>query len=64
MTTKQGSLALLDDEVAQRLLQSPRPAHLAYVWTDGTPRVIPIGFRWNGKELVFGTPTSGPSARS
>lgn len=60
MPTQQGSLSLLDDPVAQRLLQSPTPARLAYNWTDGTPRVIPIGFHWNGKELVFGTPPDAP----
>lgn len=64
MTTRQGSLALLEDEVAQRLLQSPLPARLAYTWTDGTPRVVPIGFLWNGEELVFGTPTDAPKMRA
>ena len=60
MPTQQGSLSLLDDPVAQRLLQSPTPARLAYNWTDGTPRVVPIGFHWNGTELVFGTPPDAP----
>ena len=55
MTTRQGSLALL---------QSPLPARLAYTWTDGTPRVVPIGFLWNGEELVFGTPTDAPKMRA
>jgi nitroimidazol reductase NimA-like FMN-containing flavoprotein (pyridoxamine 5'-phosphate oxidase superfamily) len=31
-------------------------ARLAYVATDGTPRSIPIGFVWNGTELVMCTP--------
>jgi hypothetical protein len=59
MPTKQGDLALLDDPVAQRLLQSTIPArglHLAR-WT---PRVIPIGFHWNGAEIVLGTPPDSP----
>jgi len=64
MTTNQGNLALLEDEVAQRLLQSPRPARLAYQWTDGTPRVVPIGFHWNGKEVVFGTPPDSPKMKA
>lgn len=55
MPTRQGDLALLDDPVAQRLLQSTIPARLAYTWTDGTPRVVPLVFHWNGSELVFGT---------
>jgi len=64
MTTAQGSLALLDDPVAQRLLTSALPARLAYVWDDGTPRVVPIGFHWNGHELVLGTPPDAPKAHA
>ena len=64
MTTRQGSLALLEDEVAQRLLRSRLPARLAYSWTDGSPRVVPIGFHWNGEELVFGTPPDAPKMRA
>ena len=56
MPTKQGDVALLNDPVAQQLLQSPLPAQFAYNWKDGTPRVVPIGFHWNGQEVVFGTP--------
>ena len=49
-------LALLnDDPVAQRLLTGPHPARLAYVAKDGTPRVIPVGFFWNGRAIVIGT---------
>jgi hypothetical protein len=44
MQTKQGTLAWLDDPVAQTLLHSTIPARLAYVWPDGTPRVVPIWF--------------------
>ena len=63
MATKQGSLALLDDPVAQQLLQSTLPARFAYTWRDGTPRVIPIGFHWNGHEIVLGTPTDAPKMK-
>ena len=31
---------------------------LAYVAEDGTPRAIPIGFTWNGAQVVMCTPTS------
>ena len=55
MTTTQGTLALLDDPVAQALLASTAPARLAYIWTDGTPRLVPIGFHWNGTQIVLGT---------
>ncbi|KGN40443.1 pyridoxamine 5'-phosphate oxidase [Knoellia aerolata] len=64
MPTHQGDLALLEDPVAQRLLTSRAPARLAYLWTDGTPRVIPIGFHWNGTELVLGTPPDAPKTRA
>jgi hypothetical protein len=33
---------------------------LAYVAKDGTPRAIPIGFTWNGSEVVMCTPTNAP----
>ena len=64
MPTQQGSLSLLNDPIAQQLLVAPIPAHLSYVWTDGTPRVIPIGFTWTGKELVTGTPYNAPKLKA
>lgn len=64
MPTKQGDTALLNDPVAQELLQSNIPARLAYVWHDGTPRVIPIWFHWNGEEIVLGTPLKAPKMRA
>jgi hypothetical protein len=47
--------AALEDPVAQRLLSSANPARLAYVARDGTPRVVPIGFLWDGSTFVLGT---------
>lgn len=44
-----------DDPVAQRLLNGPYPARLAYVALDGTPRVVPVGFVWTGSTIVIGT---------
>ncbi len=64
MPTKQGDLSLLQDPVAQKLLCGPYPAHLAYTWTDGTPRVIPIGFTWTGTELVTGTGANAPKMKA
>ena len=52
MAVPQGDLGLLKHPVAQELLASKIPARLAYVWTDGTPRVIPIWYHWNGREFV------------
>ena len=64
MPTRQGDLALLDDPVAQGLLHSTIPARLAYTWTDGTPRVVPIGFHWNGADFVLGTPPDAPKMKA
>src|SRR5262245_43068417 len=64
MPTKQGNLALLDDPIARELLASRIPAPLAYRWTAGESRVLPIWFHWNGRELVFGTPPSAPKVRA
>jgi|SRR5215469_703100 len=55
MALKQGDLALLDHPVAKELLASNIPARLAYVAADGTPRVLPIWFHWDGRQLVMGT---------
>jgi PPOX class probable F420-dependent enzyme len=64
MAIHQGDLALLDDPVAQELLRSTNLAKLAYVWTDGTPRVVPIWFAWTGKEIVLGTPPTAPKVKA
>src|SRR5664279_3972517 len=63
MPTKQGSLDLLNDPVAQKLLQSTTLAHFAYNWTDGTPRVVPVWFHWNGKEVVIASPADAPKSK-
>jgi predicted pyridoxine 5'-phosphate oxidase superfamily flavin-nucleotide-binding protein len=64
MPAKQGGLELLQHPSAQVLLQSTIPARLAYVWTDGTPRVIPIWFLWNERELVLATPPKAPKLKA
>src|SRR2546430_11094751 len=63
MPTKQGDVGLLQDPVAQQLLQAKGPAHLAYNWRDGTPRVVPIGFHWNGEEIVMATAVDAPKTK-
>jgi len=37
--------------------------HLAYNWHDGTPRVVPIGFIWNGQEIVLATAADAPKTK-
>jgi len=50
---------VLDQPLSQELLARDF-GRLAYVATDGTPRVVPIGFVWNGREVVMCTPTNAP----
>jgi hypothetical protein len=64
MTAAQSDLALLADPVAQELLVSRQMARLAYTWTDGTPRVVPIGFHWTGEAVVMGTPVRAPKLKA
>jgi len=64
MVTKQGSLELLKDPIAQHLLTSTTPARLAYVGQDGLPRVVPIWFHWNRDELVVSSPPKSPKVRA
>lgn len=56
----QGDLRLLETDLAQQLLHSAIPARVAFVWTDGTPRVIPTWFHWTGEEIVMATFIAGP----
>lgn len=49
----QGDTRLLNNEVAKRLLASTELARVAYVEADGTPRVLPMMFHWNGSEVVL-----------
>ena len=64
MAVTQGDLALLQHPASKELLASKIPARLAYIWMDGTPRVIPIWFHWNGRELVMGTPSKAPKLKA
>jgi hypothetical protein len=64
MPVQQGDLGLLQHPVSKELLQSTIPARLAYVWTDGSPRVIPIWLHWNGRELVLATPPKAPKLKA
>jgi hypothetical protein len=46
---------VMDDPVARRLVTSANLARLAYIALDGTPRVVPVAFHWNGESIVIGT---------
>jgi hypothetical protein len=64
MPTKQGDISLLQDPIAQELLQSTIPARLAYIGLDGSPRVVPIWFHWDGNRVVLGTPPTAPKIKA
>ncbi len=55
---------VIKDPIAQELLSSTNMAHLAYTWSDGTPRVVPIWFHWNGNQIVMSSPAGAPKAKT
>jgi len=57
-------MEVLNDKVAQELLGSRELAKLAYNWMDGTPRVVPVWFHWDGREIVLGTPATAPKVKA
>ncbi len=59
----QGDLRLLETVGAQRLLGLAVPARVAYLASDGTPRVVPTWFHWTGEELVMATFLAAPHIR-
>ncbi|MFI6044940.1 pyridoxamine 5'-phosphate oxidase family protein [Nocardia sp. NPDC051321] len=50
---------VLNRPLSQELLARDL-TRLAYVAKDGTPRNVPIGFTWNGSEVVLCTSTNAP----
>jgi type II secretory pathway component PulJ len=50
---------VLNRPLSQELLARDL-TRLAYVAKDGTPRNVPIGFTWNGTEIVMCTPPNAP----
>jgi nitroimidazol reductase NimA-like FMN-containing flavoprotein (pyridoxamine 5'-phosphate oxidase superfamily) len=50
---------VLNRPISQELLARDL-TRLAYVANDGTPRNIPIGFVWNGSEIVMCTAKNAP----
>lgn len=60
----QGDLSLLQHPASQELLRSKIPARLAYVASDGAPRVVPIWFHWNGNKIVMVSPPKAPKLKS
>jgi hypothetical protein len=57
-------LAILNEPLAQALMGSRAPARVAYTGLDGFPRVVPLGFHWNGAEFVICTTPNAPKVRA
>jgi hypothetical protein len=57
-------MEVLNDPLAQRLLRSPLVARLAYNGLDGAPRVVPIGYLWNGASFIMCTATTAPKVQA
>ncbi|HEY8341226.1 MAG TPA: pyridoxamine 5'-phosphate oxidase family protein, partial [Egibacteraceae bacterium] len=54
---------VLERPLSQELLARDL-TRLAYVAGDGTPRAIPIGFIWNGSQIVMCTAKNAAKVRS
>jgi uncharacterized protein YndB with AHSA1/START domain len=61
---KLAAAQVLADPVAQALLHSPLVMRMAYTGTDGSPRVVPIGYLWNGTDFVVCTTPKAPKVRA
>ena len=53
-------IQVLNDPLARELLNSAIPARMAYTGSDGFPRVVPVGFYWNGAQIVVCTSPNAP----
>jgi hypothetical protein len=51
---------ILNNPLAQELINSKIPARVAYTGLDGAPRVIPIATHWNGAQFVVCSPPNAP----
>jgi hypothetical protein len=54
----------LEQPGARNLLASATLLRLAYNGSDGFPRVIPIGFFWNGNQIVVCTAATAPKVKA
>ena len=60
----QESTEELEHPGARNLLDSATLLRLAYNESDGFPRVIPIGFYWNGSQIVVCTAATAPKVKA
>jgi hypothetical protein len=64
MTMDQNTITEILGRPISRELLDRDLTRLAYVAKDGTPRTVPIGFTWNGSEIVMCTTTNAPKLHS
>ena len=57
-------MRVLNDRPAQELLQWSIPVRLAYTGLDGSPRVVPLGFHWDGERFVICTLPGSPKVQA
>jgi hypothetical protein len=55
---------VLAKPIAQELLTGPHLTRFAYTGLDGAPRVVPIGFLWNGTDLDIWTVPGSAKVRA
>jgi Pyridoxamine 5'-phosphate oxidase len=55
---------VLRDPLAQEMLQSSLLTRLGYNGLDGAPRVVPIGYVWNGTSFIMCTAANAPKVRA
>ena len=55
---------LMNDPVAQKLIQASIHARIAYTARDGSPRVVPIGYTWNGEVFAMASSPNTPKVRA
>ena len=58
------AIADLGHPGALELLTHQALARMAYAGTDGFPRVIPVGFWWNGAQVIVCTAPTSPKFRA
>ena len=56
-------IAILNKPLSVELMKSEIPARIAYIAPDGFPRVIPVGYLWNGEEIVFCSPVNAAKVK-
>ncbi|MEU4826448.1 pyridoxamine 5'-phosphate oxidase family protein [Actinomadura citrea] len=59
MTTPNETTEILNRPLSREMLARDI-TRLAYVAKDGTPRNVPVGFSWNGTEIVMCTALNAP----